>query len=169
MPTYDYRCTACGHAFEHFQGIAEPLLLKCPACGRRKLERLIGAGAGLIFRGKGFYITDYRPDAYAADAKKDAPPAAEKSAATDAKAASKSDAKADARGDANAGSKGDSRSAAKGCADGGADSKARGGANPKPPEAANPASKPAPASRPKSAMTRSGSGPSQPPAPRNRK
>jgi len=74
MPTYDYRCNGCGHTFEHFQGLSEPLLTRCPECRRKKLERLIGAGAGLIFRGSGFYITDYRNDAWAAAAKKDAPP-----------------------------------------------------------------------------------------------
>lgn len=71
MPTYDYRCKACEHAFEHFQAISEPLLRKCPACGKPKLERLIGAGAGLLFKGSGFYITDYRSSGYAEAAKKE--------------------------------------------------------------------------------------------------
>jgi len=60
MPTYDYVCDACAHQFEHFQGIAEPHLLACPACRRRKLRRLIGAGSGVVFKGSGFYETDYK-------------------------------------------------------------------------------------------------------------
>jgi putative FmdB family regulatory protein len=60
MPTYDYVCKLCQHAFEHFQGIHEPLLRKCPSCGRRSLQRLIGAGAGIVFKGSGFYETDYK-------------------------------------------------------------------------------------------------------------
>jgi putative FmdB family regulatory protein len=60
MPTYDYR----GHAFEHFQSIRDPSLRKCPKCGKPKLERLIGAGAGVLFKGGGFYQTDYRSESY---------------------------------------------------------------------------------------------------------
>ncbi len=60
MPTYDYRCGACHHEFESFQSITEAPLRKCPNCGKMKLKRLIGTGAALIFRGSGFYITDYR-------------------------------------------------------------------------------------------------------------
>ena len=59
MPTYDYECPDCSHAFEEFQSITAKPLRKCPRCGRRKLRRLIGAGAGLIFKGSGFYLTDY--------------------------------------------------------------------------------------------------------------
>jgi len=60
MPTYDYRCKHCGHELEAFQQITAGPLRKCPACGRYGLERLIGAGAGIIFKGSGFYATDYR-------------------------------------------------------------------------------------------------------------
>jgi len=74
MPTYDYRCNACGHEFEHFQSMSSPVLRKCPKCGKTKLERLIGAGGGLLFKGSGFYITDYRPSSYHDAAKKDASP-----------------------------------------------------------------------------------------------
>jgi putative FmdB family regulatory protein len=70
MPTYDYACKACGHRFEEFQSIAADPLTRCPACKKAKLERLIGAGAGVIFKGAGFYQTDYRPSGYQADAKK---------------------------------------------------------------------------------------------------
>ena len=61
MPTYDYRCERCGHEFEAFQGIRDARLSRCPQCGRDALVRLIGAGAGIIFKGSGFYATDYRP------------------------------------------------------------------------------------------------------------
>lgn len=64
MPTYDYQCAACEHEFEAFQRISEEPLVKCPACGKKKLKRLFGAGAGIIFKGSGFYQTDYRSDGY---------------------------------------------------------------------------------------------------------
>lgn len=60
MPTYDYACTACGHRFEQFHGMTAAPLRTCPACGADRLERLIGAGAGVIFKGSGFYQTDYK-------------------------------------------------------------------------------------------------------------
>ncbi|MFH1198907.1 MAG: FmdB family zinc ribbon protein [Candidatus Omnitrophota bacterium] len=59
MPTYDYECTKCGHTFEAFQQMSDKPLTKCPKCDK-KLRRLIGSGAGLIFKGSGFYATDYR-------------------------------------------------------------------------------------------------------------
>ncbi|MCU0862590.1 MAG: zinc ribbon domain-containing protein [Planctomycetes bacterium] len=70
MPTYDYACAACGHRFEEFQSMSAAPLQQCPACKKAKLERLIGAGAGVIFKGSGFYQTDYRGSSYQADAKK---------------------------------------------------------------------------------------------------
>ncbi len=70
MPTYDYECDACGHAFEQFQSMSASPLRKCPNCGKSKLRRLIGTGAGVIFKGSGFYETDYRSDNYKKDAKK---------------------------------------------------------------------------------------------------
>lgn len=60
MPTYDYLCDACEHSFEEFQSMSDPVLQKCPGCGKRKLRRLFGTGAGIIFKGSGFYETDYR-------------------------------------------------------------------------------------------------------------
>lgn len=60
MPTYDYVCNACGHRFEEMQAMSAEPLKKCPACKKAKLERLIGAGAGVIFKGSGFYQTDYK-------------------------------------------------------------------------------------------------------------
>lgn len=64
MPTYDYACQACGHAFEEFQSMTARPLKKCPSCGKMKLRRLIGTGAGVIFKGSGFYETDYRSESY---------------------------------------------------------------------------------------------------------
>ncbi|MHC4431498.1 MAG: FmdB family zinc ribbon protein [Planctomycetota bacterium] len=64
MPTYDYECESCGHQFEQFQSITAKPTRKCPECGRMKLHRLIGAGAGVIFKGSGFYQTDYRSESY---------------------------------------------------------------------------------------------------------
>ncbi|MFM8979521.1 MAG: FmdB family zinc ribbon protein [Planctomycetia bacterium] len=60
MPTYDYVCAGCGHAFEAFQEMSAKKLRTCPKCRKPRLERQVGAGAGLIFKGSGFYITDYR-------------------------------------------------------------------------------------------------------------
>lgn len=69
MPTYDYRCNACEHVFEEFQMMSEAELKKCPECKKNKLERLIGSGAGFLFKGSGYYQTDYRSKDYK-DAKK---------------------------------------------------------------------------------------------------
>jgi putative FmdB family regulatory protein len=60
MPTYDYECQACGHKFELFQSIKAEPIKECPVCKKNKVHRLIGAGGGLIFKGSGFYCTDYR-------------------------------------------------------------------------------------------------------------
>lgn len=60
MPTYDYRCNACGHTFDELQSFSEPPLTKCPKCKKNKLERLFGGGGAIIFKGSGFYETDYR-------------------------------------------------------------------------------------------------------------
>lgn len=59
MPTYDYKCTACDYTFEHFQAMTDKPLATCPKC-KGKVKRLIGAGAGPIFKGTGFYQTDYK-------------------------------------------------------------------------------------------------------------
>jgi putative FmdB family regulatory protein len=85
MPTYDYSCDACHHEFELFQSISAPPEKKCPKCKKNKLRRLFGAGAGIMFKGSGFYQTDYRSDSYkkAAEADKpktDATPAGDTSA-----------------------------------------------------------------------------------------
>lgn len=82
MPTYDYQCDACGHEFEQFQSITAKPLKKCPECGKPKLKRLIGTGAGVIFKGSGFYETDYRSDSYK-KAKKEAEKAADAGSKSD--------------------------------------------------------------------------------------
>jgi len=92
MPTYEYACEKCGHEFESARSMSAPSLSTCPkeVCpqkkwGRGKVKKLIGAGAGLIFKGSGFYITDYRSEGYKKSAKTEATPA--KAAGTDAKPA----------------------------------------------------------------------------------
>jgi putative FmdB family regulatory protein len=64
MPTYDYSCDACKHEFEVFESITADPQKKCPKCKKNKLRRLFGAGAGLVFKGSGFYQTDYRSESY---------------------------------------------------------------------------------------------------------
>ncbi|MBI2823993.1 MAG: zinc ribbon domain-containing protein [Planctomycetia bacterium] len=73
MPTYDYVCDGCGHSFELFQGITEAVKRKCPKCRKSKLRRLIGPGAAVMFKGSGFYQTDYRSEAYKKSAAADKP------------------------------------------------------------------------------------------------
>lgn len=70
MPTYEYECTSCGHRFEKFQSITAPPLKHCPNCGKR-IKRLLGGGGGVIFKGSGFYTTDYRSENYKKAAKAD--------------------------------------------------------------------------------------------------
>jgi putative FmdB family regulatory protein len=88
MPTYDYECEACGHEFERFQSITAVPVRTCPSCGRRKVRRLIGTGAGVLFKGSGFYQTDYRSDSYkkAAEGEKPKSDTPASSAKTDAPA-----------------------------------------------------------------------------------
>jgi putative FmdB family regulatory protein len=64
MPTYDYVCDGCGHAFELFQSMTDAVKKTCPKCKKKKLRRLIGAGGAIVFKGSGFYKTDYRSDSY---------------------------------------------------------------------------------------------------------
>ncbi len=82
MPTYEYACQKCGHEFEQFQSMRDEPLKKCPKCKKQSLRRLVGGGAGLIFKGTGFYITDYKnkgggePKAAEAKSPSDSKPAA---------------------------------------------------------------------------------------------
>ena len=91
MPTYDYECDACGHEFELFQSISEAVKRKCPECKKSKLRRLFGTGAAVVFKGSGFYETDYRSESYKQGAER-AKKATEKSEGSDSKS-SKSDKK----------------------------------------------------------------------------
>ncbi len=97
MPTYDYECDACGHAFELFQTISEPVKRKCPECKKQKLRRLFGTGAAVMFKGSGFYQTDYRSDSY------------KKAAAADNKSPSDSSSKSESKSSESS-PKGDSSS-----------------------------------------------------------
>ncbi len=98
MPTYDYECSACGHQYELFQSITAKPQKKCPSCGRATAKRLIGTGAGLIFKGSGFYITDYRSESYKQAAKSDSEASSgKKESAGDAKASSESKPEAKAK------------------------------------------------------------------------
>ena len=97
MPTYAYQCAKCGHEFETFQSMKDAALTTCPKdlCsqkrwGRGKVKRQLGTGAGMIFKGSGFYITDYRSEGYKAAAKKDAAtPAASTPTSSEKKSESK--------------------------------------------------------------------------------
>src|SRR5436190_6441712 len=104
MPTYDYVCDACGHAFDEFQSFNDKPLKKCPKCKKSKLRRLIGTGAAIIFKGSGFYQTDYRSESYKSAAKAeetkasgDKPAAGDKGKTTDS--ASNAGAPASKKGD----------------------------------------------------------------------
>jgi len=90
MPTYDYVCDACDHEFELFQQMSDPVKRKCPECGKLKLRRLFGTGAAVVFKGSGFYETDYRSDSYKKSAEKD-------KKASEPKSESKSEKKSDGK------------------------------------------------------------------------
>lgn len=93
MPTYEYVCQACDHEFELFQQMTDPVKRKCPACGKLKLQRLIGTGAGVIFKGDGFYETDYRSESYKKAAQADKKAASESSRTASNATASNGDTK----------------------------------------------------------------------------
>ena len=75
MPTYEYKCKSCGKSLEVFQSMSDAPKRKCPACGKNMLERLIGTGAAVLFKGSGFYQTDYRSDSYKKSAEAEKPAA----------------------------------------------------------------------------------------------
>jgi putative FmdB family regulatory protein len=90
MPTYDYCCDACQHTFEAFESITAQPQKKCPRCKKPKLRRLLGVGGGLVFKGSGFYQTDYRSEAYKKAAAADT---ASSNGSSDSKSSSQSSAK----------------------------------------------------------------------------
>jgi len=106
MPTYDYRCNACDHEFELFQSMSAGVKKKCPECGKMALERLIGTGAAVMFKGSGFYETDYRSDSYKKSAEAD-------KKASETKPETKSESKSESKTDSKAGKKSESKSAPK--------------------------------------------------------
>ena len=85
MPTYDYVCDGCNHAFEEWQSFKDDALTKCPKCKKKKLRRLFGGGAAILFKGSGFYETDYRSESYKSAAKADEAPKADAKPADGAK------------------------------------------------------------------------------------
>jgi putative FmdB family regulatory protein len=97
MPTYEYECEACGHKFEKFQSITADPIKKCPKCGKKKVRRLIGTGAGLIFKGSGFYITDYRDSSYKEKAKSETGGGESKSDSKSETSSSSSEAKTESK------------------------------------------------------------------------
>jgi len=104
MPTYDYECDACGEKFEKFQSITAPAIRKCPSCGKLAIRRLIGTGAGVIFKGSGFYQTDYRSESYRKAAASDKAPGGDK---ISSEASDKAGAAADKAAKADKPAKGD--------------------------------------------------------------
>jgi putative FmdB family regulatory protein len=97
MPTYEYKCDACGHLFEKFQSITAPPIKRCPECGKAKVRRLISTGAGLIFKGSGFYITDYRDKSYTDQAKSESGGGESKTETKETKTEAKAETKSDSK------------------------------------------------------------------------
>jgi putative FmdB family regulatory protein len=109
MPTYDYQCEACGHRFAKRQSFSDDPLTKCPECGRNKLQRLFGTGGAVIFKGAGFYETDYRRAGLAAEkgeGEAAKPQTGETKAETPAPAAEETAAKGESKGSGGAKKKG---------------------------------------------------------------
>jgi putative FmdB family regulatory protein len=106
VPTYDYQCQACGHTFDELQSFSAPPLTKCPACKKNKLERLFGGGGAIIFKGSGFYETDYRrPPDKAADAPAESKTETKAETKTEAKPAAESAPKPAAKAESKGGAK----------------------------------------------------------------
>src|SRR6266576_2188675 len=110
MPTYDYSCDACKHEFEVFESITAQPQKKCPKCKKNKLRRLFGAGGGLIFKGSGFYQTDYRPESYKKAAEADKPKTESSDSSKDT-SATKSETKSSPKSESKTESKPESKSA----------------------------------------------------------
>jgi len=105
MPTYEYECPDCGHTFERFQSITAKPVRTCPACKKRKVRRLIGAGAALIFRGSGFYATDYRSSEYKSEAKADSSASSSSSSDSSDKSSKSSKSSDSSKGSSSSGEK----------------------------------------------------------------
>jgi len=135
MPTYEYICRACGHEFEEFHSIkADPISI-CPKCRKKKVERRIGTGGAVIFKGGGFYETDYRSDSYKSGAEADKKSSESRTdtktdSKAEPKAEAKSEAKSEAKPEAKLGAKSEAKSEARSEAKSEAKSEAR--AEPKP-------------------------------------
>jgi putative FmdB family regulatory protein len=104
MPTYEYTCEKCDHQFDVVQSMKDKPLTVCPRekCklkkwGKGKVKKMIGSGAGLIFKGSGFYITDYRSESYKEAAKKDAPPSSDSAKSGDSGSSGKSESKSESK------------------------------------------------------------------------
>ncbi len=97
MPNYDYECDACGHEWEMFQRMVEDAIKQCPKCKKKKARRLFGTGAAIMFKGSGFYETDYRSDSYKKAAKAD-----KESQKSGTKSESKSESKSDSKSESKA-------------------------------------------------------------------
>ncbi|MDB2687699.1 zinc ribbon domain-containing protein [Mariniblastus sp.] len=107
MPTYDYICSACDHEWELFQKMSEDHIKKCPACKKNKAVRQFGTGAAIMFKGSGFYETDYRSESYKKSAE------ADKKKTDDSGSKSDSSSKGESSGKADSSSKSDSSSSSK--------------------------------------------------------
>jgi len=110
MPTYEYICRACGHEFEEFQSIKADPIAVCPKCRKKKVERKIGIGGAVIFKGGGFYETDYRSESYRSGEEAERKSGEEKA---ESKSDAKADPKSDAKSDGMTGTKSDPKSDAK--------------------------------------------------------
>ena len=111
MPTYEYRCKSCGHEFEEFQTMSSEPLIKCPKCAKPTLKRLMSGGVGLIFKGSGFYETDYKKSKSSSSSmkKSKSKPDSKSESKSDSKPESKSDSKPDSKSDSKQESKPDTK------------------------------------------------------------
>lgn len=99
MPTYDYECDACSHKFELYQSISAEPEKVCPSCKKKKLRRLIGTGGAVMFKGSGFYQTDYRSESYKKSAASDSKSSSGSESKSETKSESKSEAKSEPKTD----------------------------------------------------------------------
>lgn len=151
MPTYEYKCKSCGNKWDLFQSMTAKHIRKCPACGKNTAERQFGTGAAIIFKGSGFYETDYRSEDYKKAAEADSKAAKGETAAdtkADSKADTKTDTKSDSKSDGKPETKAETKSESKGKQ---AESKAPAKADAKPAAKASDA-------KPAAKRTRSGRG-----------